>query len=124
MVTAWRAPPGQSLRPSPRASSNLLRFCLIGEGTCATSKTCPSSTRASFRLAPPKSHPMIEVIYSSLPSGVLYQSLGVRSRLRRPDGTAMSNFTVIPALDLKGGLVVHAIGGDRTAYSAIASPFG
>jgi len=38
--------------------------------------------------------------------------------------TAMNNFTVIPALDLKGGLVVHAIGGDRAAYSPIASPFG
>ena len=36
----------------------------------------------------------------------------------------MNNFTVIPALDLKGGLVVHAIGGDRAAYSPIASPFG
>jgi HisA/HisF family protein len=36
----------------------------------------------------------------------------------------MTNFTVIPALDLKSGMVVHAVGGDRTAYSPIASPFG
>jgi len=36
----------------------------------------------------------------------------------------MTNFTVIPALDLKGGMVVHAVGGDRAAYSPIASPFG
>jgi HisA/HisF family protein len=37
---------------------------------------------------------------------------------------AMTEFTVIPALDLKGGVVVHAVAGDRTAYSPIASPFG
>src|SRR4029450_1200782 len=37
---------------------------------------------------------------------------------------SMTNFTVVPALDLKGGMVVHAVGGDRTAYSPIASPFG
>jgi len=36
----------------------------------------------------------------------------------------MTNFTVIPALDLKGGMVVYAVGGDRAAYSPIASPFG
>ena len=36
----------------------------------------------------------------------------------------MSNFTVIPALDLKGGVVVHAVAGDRADYRPIASPFG
>ena len=38
------------------------------------------------------------------------------------DGT--SNFTVIPALDLKGGVVVHAVAGNRADYRPIASPFG
>ena len=38
--------------------------------------------------------------------------------------TAMTDFTVIPALDLKGGVVVHAVAGDRTAYRPVASPFG
>lgn len=36
----------------------------------------------------------------------------------------MSNFTVIPALDLKGGAVVHAVAGNRADYRPIASPFG
>ena len=36
----------------------------------------------------------------------------------------MSDFTVIPALDLQDGAVVHAVAGDRTAYRRIASPFG
>jgi phosphoribosyl isomerase A len=36
----------------------------------------------------------------------------------------MSNFTVIPALDLKGGGVVHAVAGDRADYRPITSPFG
>ena len=36
----------------------------------------------------------------------------------------MSHFTVIPALDLKGGAVVHAVAGDRADYRPITSPFG
>lgn len=36
----------------------------------------------------------------------------------------MSNFTVIPALDLQGGAVVHAVAGNRADYRPIASPFG
>lgn len=35
-----------------------------------------------------------------------------------------SEFTVIPALDLKGGSVVHAKGGIRADYAPVASPFG
>ncbi len=35
-----------------------------------------------------------------------------------------SEFTVIPALDLKGGAVVHAKGGIRANYAPVASPFG
>ena len=35
-----------------------------------------------------------------------------------------SEFTVIPALDLKDGLVVHAKAGNRADYRPIASPFG
>jgi phosphoribosylformimino-5-aminoimidazole carboxamide ribotide isomerase len=35
-----------------------------------------------------------------------------------------SEFAVIPALDLKGGDVVHARQGNRADYRAIASPFG
>src|ERR671918_2330439 len=38
------------------------------------------------------------------------------------DGT--SEFAVIPALDLKGGIVVHAKGGNRSVYRPIVSPFG
>lgn len=38
------------------------------------------------------------------------------------DGT--SEFAVIPALDLKGGAVVHARKGNRADYRPIASPFG
>ena len=36
----------------------------------------------------------------------------------------MSDFSVIPALDLKGGAVVHARQGNRADYRPIASPFG
>jgi phosphoribosylformimino-5-aminoimidazole carboxamide ribotide isomerase len=36
----------------------------------------------------------------------------------------MSEFAVIPALDLQGGAVVHARQGDRASYRPIASPFG
>jgi HisA/HisF family protein len=38
--------------------------------------------------------------------------------------TAMNEFAVIPALDLKGGAVVHARQGDRANYRPITSPFG
>ena len=36
----------------------------------------------------------------------------------------MSNFTVIPALDLKGAPLSHAVAGNRAEYRPIASPFG
>ena len=36
----------------------------------------------------------------------------------------MSQFTVIPVLDLKGGVVVHARGGKRAAYRPLETPFG
>ena len=36
----------------------------------------------------------------------------------------MDEFTVIPALDLKGDAVVHAKAGDRAVYRPIESPFG
>lgn len=36
----------------------------------------------------------------------------------------MTDFTIIPALDLQGGLVVHAKAGDRAAYRPIVTPFG
>jgi HisA/HisF family protein len=35
-----------------------------------------------------------------------------------------SDFAVIPALDLKDGIVVHAKGGARADYRPVASPFG
>ena len=38
--------------------------------------------------------------------------------------TVTSEFAVIPALDLKGGAVVHARQGNRADYRPIASPFG
>jgi phosphoribosylformimino-5-aminoimidazole carboxamide ribotide isomerase len=38
--------------------------------------------------------------------------------------TAMNEFAVIPALDLKGGVVVHARQGDRADYRPVTSPFG
>jgi HisA/HisF family protein len=37
---------------------------------------------------------------------------------------AMSEFAVIPAIDFKDGLVVHAKAGNRADYRPIASPFG
>jgi phosphoribosylformimino-5-aminoimidazole carboxamide ribotide isomerase len=36
----------------------------------------------------------------------------------------MSRFTVIPVLDLKGGVAVHAVAGRRADYAPIMSPFG
>ena len=36
----------------------------------------------------------------------------------------MGEFTIIPALDLKGDAVVHAKAGDRAVYRPIESPFG
>jgi HisA/HisF family protein len=36
----------------------------------------------------------------------------------------MTNFTVIPVLDLKGGVVVHARGGKRADYRPLETPFG
>lgn len=36
----------------------------------------------------------------------------------------MQDFSIIPVIDLKGGLVVHARGGKRDAYRPIESPFG
>ena len=36
----------------------------------------------------------------------------------------MSEFAVIPVLDLKGGLVVHASAGNRTDYRPIETPYG
>ena len=36
----------------------------------------------------------------------------------------MNNFTVIPVLDLKGGVAVHAVAGRRADYAPITSPFG
>jgi HisA/HisF family protein len=36
----------------------------------------------------------------------------------------MSKFTVIPVLDLKGGVAVHAVAGRRADYAPIMSPFG
>lgn len=38
--------------------------------------------------------------------------------------TQMGKFAVIPTLDLKGGVVVHARAGNRADYRPIASPFG
>jgi HisA/HisF family protein len=38
--------------------------------------------------------------------------------------SAMSDFTVIPVLDLKGGRAVHAVAGRRADYAPIMSPFG
>lgn len=35
-----------------------------------------------------------------------------------------NDFTIIPTLDLKDGIVVHAKAGDRAAYRPVASPFG
>ncbi len=35
-----------------------------------------------------------------------------------------TDFTIIPALDLQGGVVVHASGGDRASYRPIETPFG
>lgn len=40
------------------------------------------------------------------------------------NGNAMSRFTVIPVLDLKGGVAVHAVAGRRADYAPIMSPFG
>ena len=37
---------------------------------------------------------------------------------------AVGSFTIIPALDLKDGAVVHAKEGNRAGYRPIASPFG
>jgi len=37
---------------------------------------------------------------------------------------SLSDFTLIPALDIKDGGVVHAKAGDRVDYRPIASPFG
>ena len=34
------------------------------------------------------------------------------------------DFTIIPTLDLKDGIVVHAKAGDRAEYRPISSPFG
>ncbi len=36
----------------------------------------------------------------------------------------MSKFTVIPVLDLKDGVVVHARGGKRADYRPLETPFG
>jgi phosphoribosylformimino-5-aminoimidazole carboxamide ribotide isomerase len=36
----------------------------------------------------------------------------------------MTGFTVIPVLDLKGGVVVHARGGKRADYRPLETPFG
>ncbi len=36
----------------------------------------------------------------------------------------MSDFTVIPVLDLKDGFAVHAVAGRRADYAPIVSPFG
>jgi phosphoribosylformimino-5-aminoimidazole carboxamide ribotide isomerase len=36
----------------------------------------------------------------------------------------MSDFTIIPAIDLKGGVVVHARGGKREDYRPLATPLG
>ena len=36
----------------------------------------------------------------------------------------MTDFSIIPAIDLKGGSVVHASGGDRAAYRPIETPLG
>jgi phosphoribosylformimino-5-aminoimidazole carboxamide ribotide isomerase len=36
----------------------------------------------------------------------------------------MNDFAIIPALDLKGGVVVHAHGGARAAYRPIETPLG
>jgi phosphoribosylformimino-5-aminoimidazole carboxamide ribotide isomerase len=38
--------------------------------------------------------------------------------------SAMTDFTIIPALDLKGGTVVQARGGDRANYRPIETPLG
>lgn len=35
-----------------------------------------------------------------------------------------SHFTIIPTLDLKDGIAVHAIAGDRAAYRPVVSPLG
>ena len=36
----------------------------------------------------------------------------------------MQDFAIIPAIDLKGGLVVHARGGARADYRPIDTPLG
>ena len=36
----------------------------------------------------------------------------------------MTDFAIVPAIDLKGGSVVHASGGDRAAYRPIETPLG
>jgi phosphoribosylformimino-5-aminoimidazole carboxamide ribotide isomerase len=43
---------------------------------------------------------------------------------RHVEEAAMSDFTIIPALDLKDGAVVHAKAGNRADYRPIESPFG
>jgi HisA/HisF family protein len=36
----------------------------------------------------------------------------------------VQDFSIIPVIDLKGGIVVHARGGQRAEYRPLASPFG
>ena len=37
---------------------------------------------------------------------------------------SLSDFTLIPALDIKDGVVVHAKAGARAEYQPVSSPFG
>src|SRR5262245_23753828 len=79
-------------------------------GSCWTLVRRPSSTRAALRCAPPTSHPMIELM---LPPR---QCRGYRIAHQ---GDIMQ---IVPVIDLKGALVVHARRGERGTYAPIVTP--
>ena len=133
---SWRC--GSSLSASSRAWLNLAGSGIAGQGICVTDTTRPSSIRASFRLAPPKSHPKDASIRPSF-AKTIFQVMMERSIGRHGAMTLHSEvsvnhasgaFAVIPVLDLKDGVVVHARAGKqahagkRAEYRPIATPFG
>src|SRR5262245_17087326 len=79
-------------------------------GTCTTPATRPSCTSAALRCAPPTSHPMIKLM---LPP---WQCRGYRIA---PKGEIVQ---IVPVIDLKRALVVHARQGERGNYAPIVTP--
>src|SRR5262245_34546070 len=128
MVTAV-APAGPSSAPIARSSPGSASFSRqISNGRLRTrtrGPPGPTSTRAALTLAPPTSQPTTAVTVPLLPDDLRHRRRNRRGEAARgaggagPRGTIGPAMRIVPVLDLKGGVAVHAVRGQRDAYAPV-----